>query len=162
MYRPTLLHSSMETHLRLSLFTDFSLRLLMYLAVAEKDKWVKTLEVARAFDISVFHLQKAVQGLVRSGHVVAQQGRAGGLQLARDPKSIRLGGIVAELEGSGCLVDCGRGPCPLAGNCILKHALDEAELGFIRALDRYTLADVIAGRTKKGLEHLVTLHSRRN
>jgi len=79
---------SRGTDLRLSLFTDFSLRLLMYLAVAEKDTWVKTPEVARAFGISVFHLQKAVQGLVRAGHIVAQQGRTGGLQLARDPKSM--------------------------------------------------------------------------
>jgi Rrf2 family nitric oxide-sensitive transcriptional repressor len=134
----------------------------MYLAVAEKETWVKTPEVALAFGISVFHLQKAVQGLVRAGHVVAVQGRTGGLRLARDPKSIRLGEMVAELEGSGCLVDCGRGPCPLAGNCLLKHALDEAELAFIKVLDRYTLADVIAGRTKKRLEDLVLVHSPRS
>jgi Rrf2 family nitric oxide-sensitive transcriptional repressor len=150
-----------EIDLRLSLFTDFSLRLLMYLAVAEKETWVKTPDVARAFGISLFHLQKAVQQLVRAGHVVALQGRSGGLQLARDPQLMKLGEIVAELEGSGCLVDCARGPCPLAGNCLLKGALDDAELGFIRALDRYTLADVAAGRTRKRLEQLVTLHSHR-
>jgi Rrf2 family nitric oxide-sensitive transcriptional repressor len=68
---------------------------------------------------------------------------------------MRLGSIVAYLEGSGCLVDCGRGPCPLAGNCLLKGALDRAERVFIAELDRYTLADVVIGRTGVALLGLI-------
>jgi len=137
------------------LYTDFSLRLLMYLAAVERATWTTTPEVARAFGISTHHLQKAVQGLVRGGHVEALQGRGGGVRLAQDPASMRLGAIVAELEGSGCLVDCGRGPCPLAGRCLLKSALDAAERSFIRELDRFTLADVVANQTKSALYKLI-------
>jgi len=127
----------------------------MYLAAIERGAWTTTPVVARAFGISSHHLQKAVQGLVRGGYVEALQGRGGGVRLAQDPASLRLGAIVAELEGSGCLVDCRRGPCPLAGRCLLKSALDGAERSFIRELDRFTLADVVANQTKTALYKLV-------
>jgi len=141
--------------LRLSFYTDFSLRLLMYLAALEPGAWATTPRVAQAFGISLSHLQKSVQGLVRAGYVEALQGRAGGVRLAKPAAEIRIGAVVAELEGSGCLVDCGRGPCPLAGVCLLKQALDDAEHGFIRALDGYTLADVVAHPTQVALRGLV-------
>jgi Rrf2 family nitric oxide-sensitive transcriptional repressor len=137
------------------LYTDFSLRLLMYLAAIDRGVWTTTRDVAQTFGISLNHLQKSVQGLVRAGYVEALQGRAGGVRLAKQPEEIRIGTVVAELEGSGCLVDCGRGPCPLAGLCILKIALDDAERGFIRELDRYTLADVVAHRTQTALRSLI-------
>jgi Rrf2 family nitric oxide-sensitive transcriptional repressor len=127
----------------------------MFLAAVEPGAWTTTPRVARAFGISLNHLQKSVQGLVRAGYVEALQGRAGGVRLAKQPEEIRIGTVVAELEGSGCLVECGRGPCPLAGMCILKVALDGAERGFIRELDRYTLADVVAHRTWIALRGLV-------
>ncbi len=141
--------------MRLSLYTDFSLRLLMYLAAAESGAWTRTPDVARAFGISLNHLQKAVQGLVRAGYVEALQGRAGGVRLAKEPDAIRLGAVVAHLEGSGCLVDCERGPCPLARKCILKVALDGAERVFIRELDRFTLADVVVRQTGSVLRELI-------
>jgi len=127
----------------------------MYLAALERGVWTTTPSVAQAFGISLNHLQKSVQGLVRAGYVEALQGRAGGVRLAKPPEDIRIGAVVAVLEGSGCLVDCGRGPCPLAGKCLLKTALDDAERGFIRALDRYTLADVVAHPTQTALRSLV-------
>jgi Rrf2 family nitric oxide-sensitive transcriptional repressor len=127
----------------------------MFLAAVERGTWATTPDVARAFGISLHHLQKAVQGLVRGGYVEALQGRGGGVRLARDPASMRLGAIVAELEGSGCLVDCRNGPCPLAGRCLLKAAIDQAERSFIRELDRFTLADVVANQTKTALSTLV-------
>ncbi len=127
----------------------------MYLAAIDRGVWTTTRDVAQTFGISLNHLQKSVQGLVRAGYVEALQGRAGGVRLAKQPEEIRIGTVVAELEGSGCLVDCGRGPCPLAGLCILKIALDDAERGFIRELDRYTLADVVAHRTQTALRSLI-------
>jgi len=141
--------------LRLSLYTDFSLRLLMYLAATETGAWIRTPDVASAFGISLNHLQKAVQGLVRAGYVEALQGRSGGVRLAKKPEAIRLGTVVAHLEGSGCLVDCERGPCPLAGNCILKVALDGAERVFIDELNRFTLADVVVRKTGVALRELI-------
>jgi Rrf2 family nitric oxide-sensitive transcriptional repressor len=150
-----------EPDLRLSLYTDFSLRLLMYLAAAEPGAWVTTPSIAKAFGISLNHLQKSVQGLARAGYVEALQGRAGGVRLAKPAASIRIGGVVAALEGSGCLVDCARGPCPLSGLCVLKRALDEAERGFIRALDGYSLADVVANQTGAALRNLIAIQTAR-
>jgi len=141
--------------LRLSLYTDLSLRLLLYLAALEAGAWTTTPAVARAFGVSLHHLQKVARGLAGAGYIEARQGRTGGVRLARPPAEVRLGAVVAELEGLGCLVECGRGPCPLAGRCLLKIALDAAERGFIRELDRFTLADVLAGSTGAALRELI-------
>ncbi|OAS19387.1 Rrf2 family transcriptional regulator [Methylobacterium platani] len=141
--------------LRLSLYTDLSLRLLLYLGAAEAGAWTTTPAVARTFGVSLNHLQKVARGLTASGYIEARQGRAGGVRLARPPAEVRLGAVVAELEGLGCLTECGRGPCPLAGRCLLKSALDAAERGFIRELDRFTLADVLASPTGAALRALI-------
>jgi Rrf2 family transcriptional regulator, nitric oxide-sensitive transcriptional repressor len=139
---------------RLSLYTDFSLRLLMYLAAAGGGRLVTTAEVARAYGISVHHLQKAATGLTHAGYVEAVQGRAGGLRLAVEPALLRLGDIVARLEEVGCLVDCARGPCPLAGRCALKGMLDQAERRFVDELNRFTLADAVGHQTGKAIDAL--------
>ncbi|KMO34263.1 Rrf2 family transcriptional regulator [Methylobacterium variabile] len=141
--------------MRLSLYTDLSLRLLLHLGAMEGGAWTTTPAVARTFGVSLNHLQKVARGLTGAGYIEARQGRAGGVRLARPAQDVRLGAVVAELEGLGCLVECGRGPCPLAGRCLLKHALDAAERSFVRELDRYTLADILAGPTGAILRALI-------
>ncbi len=140
--------------LHLSLHTDYGLRLLMHLTLTEPGTWIATPTVAQRFGISVHHLQKIAQALVRSGVVEARQGRSGGVRLARDPREIRLGRLVADLEGVGTVVDCRRDPCPLIGRCRLKWAFDAAEQAFFLELDRLTLADVAAGPTASALRAL--------
>ena len=141
--------------LRLSLYTDYSLRLMMYLAAASQTERVGTREVASAFGISIHHLQKAVLGLSKMGYVETTSGRGGGLRLAHPAKEIYLGQVVAELEGVGCLVDCGRGPCPLAGRCILKGVLDGAEQAFINELNKRSLAEIVLGQTGEILREMM-------
>ena len=77
------------------------------------------------------------------------------MRLARDPREIRLGRLVADLEGVGTVVDCRRDPCPLIGRCRLKWAFDAAEQAFFLELDRLTLADVAAGPTASALHALL-------
>ena len=42
----------------------------------------------------------------------------------------------------GCLAETGF--CRIEGCCVLRHALHEATLAFLRTLDDYTLADLLA------------------
>lgn len=135
--------------------TDFALRALMYLAGRKGDQPVGTAVIAKSYGISHFHLQKAVHELRRLGYLQSSPGRNGGLQLASPAASVRIGRLVAELEGRGRLVDCKRGPCPLAGACLLKQALDRAEGLFYEALDSFTLADVIKGKTFATLQKMI-------
>jgi Rrf2 family transcriptional regulator, nitric oxide-sensitive transcriptional repressor len=139
---------------RLSLYTDYSIRLLMFLAAAPATKLVNTREVATAYGISAHHLQKAVQGLARLGYVETSPGRGGGLRLGRPANEIRLGALIESIESTGCLADCSRGPCPLAGRCLLKVTLDAAERVFIKELDKVTLSDVVKQRTGAALRRL--------
>ncbi len=140
--------------LHLSLHTDYSLRLLLALAVAEPGAWTATPAVAGRFGISAHHLQKIAQTLIRAGHVEARQGRSGGVRLARDPGSLRVGRLIAELEGTGAVVECWRGPCLLDGCCRFKAALDAAEQAFFCELDRFTLADLAVDPTAGALRAL--------
>jgi len=127
----------------------------MYLATNESGPPASTLRIAAQYGVSLHHLQKAVQGLRRLGYVSSLPGRRGGLRLAVPAASLKIGAVVAALESSGCLVDCRRGPCPLAGACLLKGALDRAERAFFAALDDVTLADVVRGPTARTLRRMI-------
>ena len=135
--------------------TDFGLRVLMY-AGAHGGRRVTMREISDAFDISREHLRKVVHRLARAGYLATLKGRSGGLALARPPADIRVGDVVTDMEGSMAIVDCGRQPCRLAGNCMLKAVFDSGREAFVARLNSYTLEDLLGdGRTHRALHRLV-------
>jgi Rrf2 family nitric oxide-sensitive transcriptional repressor len=131
--------------MRLTLHTDYALRLLMLLAM-EQDQLHTIEEIAKRYDISRNHLMKVVQTLVQAGFVDSVRGRGGGLQLKRPAVSINLGAVVRATEDSFALVECfdrARNTCVVTPACGLRGVIDEALQAFLGVFDRYSLADLI-------------------
>lgn len=143
--------------MRLTVYTDYSLRLLMYLAL--KDPEPATVEeVAGRLGVSKNHLTKVVYRLGLGGYVQTLRGRYGGLRLARPAKTISLGDVVRYTESDMAMVPCfgaGEANCVLFPKCDLRHALDEALRAFLEVLDGYSIADVTQSRS--GLRALLFL-----
>jgi Rrf2 family transcriptional regulator, nitric oxide-sensitive transcriptional repressor len=128
---------------QLTLYTDYGLRVLIYLACHDDDGTVGA--IAERYGISRNHLVKVVHALSQKGFVTTIRGRSGGLRLARPAAEINVGEVVRALETNRALVECfspEQNTCPIAPVCALKGALAEAEMAFQRVLDGYTLADV--------------------
>lgn len=131
--------------MRLTLHTDYSLRLLMLLAM-EPDALHTIEEVAQRYDISRNHLMKVVQTLGQAGFVQSLRGRSGGLRLAQPAARINLGAVVRATEDNFALVECfdrERNTCVVAPACGLRGPIEEALQAFLGVLDRYSLADLI-------------------
>ncbi len=130
---------------RLTVYTDYSVRMLMYLAL--KDDGLATIsEVANAYGISKAHLTKVAHQLGVAGYVKTIRGKGGGLRLARPAGEIGLGEIVRCTEPDRALVLCFEplhAPCRIVPACGLRGALQEAQLAFLAVLDRYSLADLV-------------------
>jgi Rrf2 family nitric oxide-sensitive transcriptional repressor len=136
--------------MRLTAFTDYSLRVLMYLGTNGQAR-ATVGDIARTYEISEHHLTKVVQHLARLGHVRTMRGKGGGLALARAPEAINVGALVRVTEGSAGLAECfgDSGPgCRIAPACVLRDALSRALDGFFAVLDGYTLADLLAGQRR--------------
>lgn len=132
--------------MRLTVYTDYSLRLLMYLAI-RPDGLATIPEVSTAYGISSNHLMKVVHQLGQAGYIETVRGRSGGIRLGRSAESINLGDVVRFAEPDMDIVPCFReedGQCPLRNACRLKSALNRARLAFMAVLDEYTLADLTA------------------
>ncbi len=130
--------------MRLTFYSDYSLRLLMYLAVRpERLSTIK--EIAEAYNISANHLMKVVHQLGLAGYVETIRGRNGGMRLGRPAAEIGLGELIRHTEPDMDIVPCfepENQSCPLRKACRLKSALDKARLAFLSVLDEYTLADL--------------------
>ncbi|WP_040485970.1 RrF2 family transcriptional regulator [Lutibaculum baratangense] len=130
--------------MRLTTFSDYSLRVLMF-AASVGDRRITIEETARAYGISRAHLMKVVQTLVRAGFLRAVRGRSGGFTLARRPEEVNLGAVVRATEPDFALVECFAtgNQCVITGCCRLPNVLNEALRSFVETLDRYTLADIL-------------------
>lgn len=134
--------------MRLTRFTDYSLRVLMYLA-AEPGRRATIGEIAQAFGVSENHLMKVVHFLGRAGLLANVRGRGGGLALARPPAAINVGAVVRAAEGDAVPAECfdrARNTCGIVRACRLRGVLEEAVDAFHAVLDRYTLADLARDR----------------
>jgi len=130
--------------MRLTTFTDYSLRVLIY--VATKSLRRATIgEIAASFDISQSHLTKVVHLLGRKGWLATVRGKGGGVELGMPPCDIVVGQVVRAMEGELVAAECfGTGECSIARVCRLRGILAEAVDAFHAVLDRYTLADLVA------------------
>ena len=130
--------------MRLTLFTDYGLRVLIYLAL-RPGRLVSIAEMADAYAISENHMIKVVHALGRSGFVETLRGRNGGVRLDRPADGIVLGEVVRAMEPQLGLAECHAGvSCAVGGCCRLQGILDEALGALLAVLDRYTIADIAA------------------
>ncbi|MBI2275749.1 MAG: Rrf2 family transcriptional regulator [Dechloromonas sp.] len=132
--------------MHLTTFTDYTLRVLIYLAL-EPERLATIPEMASAYGISENHLMKVVHRLARSGTIESVRGKGGGVRLARPPTDIRLGEVIRASEGDSAIVKClsdTANSCRIAPVCRLSKILNDAFTGLYRSLDAFTLADLCA------------------
>src|SRR5262245_50085067 len=131
--------------MQLTQFSDYSLRLLLYLA-AHPDRAVALQEISQAYGVSHHHLVKVSQRLIARGLVSSVRGRNGGLRLARPAEEINIGKLVRSTEPHMNLVECfdkETNTCPIDGACGLKGMLRQAQTSFLSVLDAHTIADFL-------------------
>jgi Rrf2 family transcriptional regulator, nitric oxide-sensitive transcriptional repressor len=130
--------------MKLTAFTDYSLRVLIYLA-ADAGRRATISEIVSAFGVKENHLTKVVHFLGKRGWISTIRGNGGGIVLARKPHDIGVGQVVRDTEGMVQPAECfeaGGGNCAISGCCRLRGVLAEAVDAFYTVLDRYTLADL--------------------
>jgi Rrf2 family nitric oxide-sensitive transcriptional repressor len=133
--------------MRLTDYTDYSLRVLLYLAV-RGDGLSTIQDISQAYGISKNHLMKVVQQLGELGWVETVRGRNGGLRLGAQSLALRVGDVVRVTESDFALVAClpdrqgQQRSCVITSQCRLRGALQAANRAFLAELDRYTIAEV--------------------
>ncbi|RSN02530.1 transcriptional regulator [Nonomuraea sp. WAC 01424] len=143
--------------MRLTAFTDISLRIVMRLAVAREEELLTTRAIAGMLAVPYTHAAKAVARLGELGVVEARRGRGGGLQLTARGRDASVGFLVRSLESAGDVVGCADDPpCPLRAACRLRTALRQAQEAFYASLDTVTVASLIDAPTGPVLLSLTT------
>lgn len=131
--------------MKLTLHTDYALRMLIFLAVHEGRPSTVS-DVASTYGLSRNHLLKVALNLGRLGYVKTMRGRSGGVALALAPKDINVGAVVRAMEDDFALVECLRpdgGCCIITPACRLKGIVRKATDAFLEVFDAYTLDDLI-------------------
>ncbi|WP_282034936.1 Rrf2 family transcriptional regulator [Metabacillus indicus] len=136
--------------MRLTNYTDYSLRVLIYLASKEKGELSNIKEIAEAYHISKNHLMKVTYELGKMKVIETVRGRGGGIRLALSPEEINIGAIVRQTEDDFNLVECfdsERNMCAISPACKLKGVLHKALKAYLEVLDGYTLADLVQNKS---------------
>ncbi len=133
--------------MHLTTFSDYSMRVLMYLAL-QQEQLVTIGSIARRYNISENHLTKVVHFLGQQGYIETIRGKGGGLRLNKQPGEINLGRVLRLTEGDEGLLPCvnGEGDCCIMPVCRLIGILRESQLALYQVFDKYTLADLMVDR----------------
>ncbi|MCC6264184.1 MAG: Rrf2 family transcriptional regulator [Bryobacterales bacterium] len=137
--------------MRLTAYTDYSLRVLTYLGLRE-GRLSTIAEISDTYGLSANHLMKIIHNLGKLGYVDTVRGRGGGIRLAGSPKEINLGQLVRAVEPDFEIVECfdgnRRDQCVIAPACRSQRVFEKAVQAFLDVLDSYTLADLLQDSTR--------------
>jgi len=122
--------------MRVTKFTDYALRVLIYMACRPRGELTTVSQLAEAYSISAHHVRSIVHKLGKSGYIKSVQGKGGGIRLASSPDEIMLGEVIRKTEKDLFIVECfgPDGQCPIVQACKLKHVLGEALNAFLDTL----------------------------
>lgn len=144
--------------MKLTTYTDYALRTLMYLAV-NRDRLVTIQEIASLHGISKNHLTKVVHHLGQLGIVATIRGRNGGLRLGWEPAAINIGALVRQTETDFHMAECfqsGKNRCVYATTCVLEGVLGTATAAYLKVLDGVTLENLVPKTGGRADEPAVT------
>jgi Rrf2 family nitric oxide-sensitive transcriptional repressor len=135
--------------MRLTRFTDYSLRVLIYLGL-QQGQLVTIRSISDSYGISRNHLMKVVSLLTRMGYLKAQRGPGGGIRLAGSPDQINLAEVIKDTEEDLVMVECfdEAGKCVITPACRLQHIIGQALNAYLETLQDYTLQDLLNPETE--------------
>ena len=154
------MHGIYFPDMRLTSFTDYTLRTLLHLG-SNPGRLVTIQEIADLHSISKNHLMKVVHELGRNGVIETIRGRNGGFRLAHKPEDINIGAVVRQSESDFYMAECfdpGGNPCGLVKACALKGVLTNATSAYLAELDRHTLASLLPEPAPRDGSIPVTFH----
>lgn len=131
--------------MQLTRYTDYSLRVLIYLALQEEGTRVTVSEISEHFDIPKNHLVKVVHHLGKLDYINTTRGKNGGICLAKKPEEMGVGDVIRKMEHNLKIVDCqSPSACPILPICLLPSILSKAGEAFLNVLDQYTIAGLLS------------------
>lgn len=139
--------------MRLTTYTDYALRTLMYLAV-NREHLVTIQDIASLHGISKNHLTKVVHHLGQLGMVTTVRGRNGGLKLGWEPVNINIGAVVRQTETDFHMAECfhrENNHCVYASACVLEDVLGAATAAYLKVLDGVSLEDLVRKTSGPGV-----------
>lgn len=130
--------------MKLNHFTDFSMRVLMYLNQKSTNDSSSLDELSERFNISRNHLIKVVQFLSNQELVITKRGKNGGILISEKALEIGLGDLIHLLEQEETpVINCHSKPCIFSSySCKLKSFLDIAYQSFLDSLNEHRLSDL--------------------
>ncbi len=130
--------------MRLTTFSDYSIRVILYLGI-QRGELAKIIDISNAYSISENHLTKVVHFLAQNNFIETTRGKGGGLRLVRDPKTINVGQLIRLTEGDTGFLPCldTEGACCIQSVCKLRGVLREAQTALYKVFDQYTIADLL-------------------
>ncbi|MGM0430477.1 MAG: RrF2 family transcriptional regulator [Pseudomonadota bacterium] len=129
--------------MQLKKYTDYGLRVLMYLAAKDDNERVTIDELSGIFNVPRNHLNKVVHQLGKEGLIETRRGKNGGFLLAVDPADVRLDQVIRRLEGDEYWIDCHKPECAIFPVCELKSLINQGKETFYNFLSNYTLASLL-------------------
>lgn len=126
--------------MQLNKFTDIALKSFMYLQTANDLSRID--DIVNYYSIPRNHLIKVLNYMVHKNWIASVRGRSGGLYYLEECDNLKLGDIIADLEGNAELINCNE--CRLRENCILRGMFAGAQQEFYQYLNQYTLKDLKA------------------
>ena len=137
--------------MRLTAYTDYSLRTLIFLAM-NREQLVTIQDIADAHGIARNHLTKVVHRLGTLGYIDTVRGRNGGLRLGHEPADINIGEVVRHTETDFFMASCfdaASDGCMYSPACSLKGVLSRATAAFLDVLDSVTLEQMMIKEGRK-------------
>ncbi len=125
----------------------YALRMMIDLAINQKDGFVSLKDVSQRQDISMKYLEQIVSMLNKAGYLDSARGAHGGYRLNKAPEDYVVGDILRVAEGSLAPVSCleeGSEKCTRCNNCTTKgfwKGLYDAMQNYVDSVTLRQLAD---------------------
>jgi Rrf2 family protein len=140
--------------MQLSKRTQYGIRALVCLAEGYDRGFLRAAELARREKLPAKFLEAILNALAHAGFLVSKIGASGGYRLAKSPKDIMLGEIVARLEGRRLMqAQPAARPGERPGETAVRLMQSQLTDALRKTLDTTSLADLVeqvAAQTRGG------------
>jgi len=134
--------------MQLTQATDYSLRVVLYLATLEPGVVVTAKDISAHENVPMRFLLKTLRSLVKAGLLHSYRGPDGGYALAKEPKEITLRDVIEAVEGpvyiNRCFIDEDYCTKHWTRACPVHRALNDIQKVLVQELDKYNFADLLA------------------